>query len=117
MILSKFPVIFITLIFISFYLKVVAQSSDRGWQVLFNGKDMTGWRELNGKHKWEVKDGMIVGTDVHDQPNGFLCTEKDYGDFILELEVSIDTLMNNSGVQFRSRSTANYLNGRVHGYQ
>ncbi len=117
MIRLKIPVIFITLIFISFYLKVVAQSSDRGWQVLFNGKDMTGWRELNGKHKWEVKDGMIVGTDVHDQPNGFLCTEKDYSDFILELEVSIDTLMNNSGVQFRSRSTADYLNGRVHGYQ
>nr|MBA2761156.1 DUF1080 domain-containing protein [Segetibacter sp.] len=61
--------------------------------------------------------GMIIGTDVHDQPNGFLCTEKDYSDFILELEVSIDTLMNNSGVQFRSRSTADYLNGRVHGYQ
>ncbi len=60
---------------------------------------------------------MIVGTDVHGQPNGFLCTEKDYGDFILELEVSIDTLMNNSGVQFRSRSTADYLNYRVHGYQ
>jgi len=117
MIRLKFPVLIITLLLVSCYLEVVAQSSDRGWQVLFNGKDLTGWRELNGKHKWEVKDGMIVGTDVHDQPNGFLCTEKDYGDFILELEVSIDTLMNNSGVQFRSRSTAVYLNGRVHGYQ
>jgi hypothetical protein len=88
-----------------------------GWQVLFNGKDFTGWRELNGKHKWEVKNGVIIGTDIRDQPNGFLCTEKDYTDFILELEVSIDTLMNNSGVQFRSRSTPDYLNGRVHGYQ
>jgi hypothetical protein len=88
-----------------------------GWQILFNGKDLTGWRELNGKHKWEVKDGVIVGTDIHGQPNGFLCTEQEFGDFILELDVSIDTLMNNSGVQFRSRSTADYLNGRVHGYQ
>jgi hypothetical protein len=95
----------------------MSQSGKDGWEVLFNGKDLTGWRELNGKHKWEVKDGIIIGTDVHNQPNGFLCTEKEYGDFILELEVSIDTLMNNSGIQFRSLSTPEYLNGRVHGYQ
>lgn len=91
--------------------------SSQGWQNLFNGKDFAGWRELNGKHKWEIKNGVIVGTDVPGQPNGFLCTDKEYEDFILELEVSIDTLMNNSGVQFRSISTAEYQNGRVHGYQ
>lgn len=117
MIQLKFCGIVIVLILICFSSIVVAQSSEKGWQVLFNGKDLVGWRELNGKHKWEAKNGMIMGRDVHGQPNGFLCTEKDYGDFILELEVLIDTLMNNSGVQFRSRSTAEYLNGRVHGYQ
>lgn len=113
----RIPGTFALLIFTLFHLTAIAQSTEKGWQILFNGKDFTGWRELNGKHKWEVKDGVIVGTDVHGQPNGFLCTEKEYGDFILELEVSIDTLMNNSGVQFRSRSTADYLNYRVHGYQ
>ncbi len=117
MVQLKFPVILLALILIFLDENVVAQSSEKGWKVLFNGKDFTGWRELNGKHKWEVKDGVIVGTDVHGQPNGFLCTEEDFIDFILELEVSIDTLMNNSGVQFRTRSTPDYLNGRVHGYQ
>jgi hypothetical protein len=113
----KIRTILFILILILINEHVVAQSSNKGWKVLFNGKDLAGWRELNGKHKWEVKDGVIVGTDVHDQPNGFLCTEEVFSDFILELEVSIDTLMNNSGVQFRTRSTADYLNGRVHGYQ
>lgn len=113
----KIPVILVAFVFLFLHKSGIAQKSEVGWQVLFNGKDLTGWRELNGKHKWEVKDGVIVGTDVHGQPNGFLCTEQDFGDFILELEVSIDTLMNNSGVQFRSRSTADYLNYRVHGYQ
>jgi len=95
-----------------------AKSQSQGeWQVLFNGKDFSGWRELNGKHKWEVRDGAIVGTDLHGQPNGFMCTEQEFEDFILELEVSIDTLMNNSGIQFRSISRADYLDGRVHGYQ
>jgi hypothetical protein len=94
-----------------------AQAKPGEWQEIFNGKDLTGWKALNGKHKWEVRDSVIVGTDVQGEPNGFLCTINDYGDFILELEVFIDTLMNNSGVQFRTRSTADYLNGRVHGYQ
>jgi hypothetical protein len=87
------------------------------WQILFNGKDLSGWQQLNGKHIWEVRDGMIVGTTVPGEPNGFLCTLKEYGDFVLELEVSIDTLMNNSGIQFRTLSYADYNNGRVHGYQ
>ncbi len=95
----------------------VQSGKDEAWKILFNGKDFTGWKQLNGKHTWEVIDGMIVGTTVADQPNGFLCTEEEFGDFILELEVSIDTLMNNSGVQFRSLSYPNYRNGRVHGYQ
>jgi len=49
-------------------------------------------------------------------PNSFLCTEKDYADFILEFEVLVDTALN-SGVQIRSHSFPEYNNGRVHGYQ
>ena len=93
------------------------QAQKDSWQILFNGKDLEGWQQLNGKHIWEVRDGMIVGTTVPGEPNGFLCTVKEYGDFVLELEVSIDTLMNNSGIQFRTLSYPDYNNGRVHGYQ
>ncbi len=86
------------------------------WQSLFNGKDLTGWRQLNGKARFSVKDGELVGTTVAREPNSFLATEKEYGDFILEFEFKLgDTL--NSGVQFRSQSTADFKNGRVHGYQ
>lgn len=86
------------------------------WQDLFNGKDLQGWRQLNGKAKYEAINGEIVGTTVSDQPNSFLTTEKSYGDFILELELLVDNSMN-SGIQVRSESKADYLNGRVHGYQ
>src|SRR5690606_38117965 len=64
----------------------------------------------------EVKDGEIIGTTVPNEPNSFLATEKDYGDFILELELLVDTSMN-SGIQFRSESNTDYKDGRVHGYQ
>ncbi|HSC39321.1 MAG TPA: DUF1080 domain-containing protein [Chitinophagaceae bacterium] len=86
------------------------------WQNLFNGKDLTGWHQLNGQAKYEVKNGEIVGTTVPNTPNSFLATDKDYGDFILEIEFKVDSPMN-SGIQFRSESTPDYMNGRVHGYQ
>jgi hypothetical protein len=71
---------------------------------------------LNGKAKYEVLNGEIVGTTVADEPNSFMATEKDYGDFILELEYKVPQGMN-SGIQFRSLSNPDFKNGRVHGYQ
>lgn len=86
------------------------------WQKLFNGKDLQGWKQLNGKATYEVKNGEIVGTTVMNEPNSFLATEQVYGNFILELELLVDTSMN-SGIQIRSLSKPEYQNGRVHGYQ
>jgi hypothetical protein len=86
------------------------------WTSLFNGKDLGGWKQLNGKAKYEVSNEEIVGTTVYKEPNSFLATEAAYGDFILELEFKLDAEMN-SGIQFRSESKPDYMNGRVHGYQ
>lgn len=86
------------------------------WTKLFNGKDLSGWKQLNGKALYEVKNGEIVGTTVYKEPNSFLATSTDYGDFILELEFKLDADMN-SGIQFRSESKPDYKDGRVHGYQ
>lgn len=49
--------------------------SDNGWRSLFNGEDLTGWKQLNGAHIYEAKDGVILGTTVPGEPNGFLVTE------------------------------------------
>ncbi|MDB5264369.1 MAG: hypothetical protein JWQ14_3652, partial [Adhaeribacter sp.] len=108
-------IIFICLLLMAY--SVSAQQKNTGkWQNLFNGKDLKGWKQLNGKARYEVKNGEIIGTTVTGEPNSFLATEKDYGDFILELELKLDQPMN-SGIQFRSLSNPAYQNGRVHGYQ
>jgi len=96
--------------------KSVSNKMDKNWQPLFNGKDLSGWKQLNGKAKYAVRGQEIIGTTVPNEPNSFLVTEKEYGDFILELELKADTTMN-SGIQFRSLSKADYQKGRVHGYQ
>lgn len=86
------------------------------WEDLFNGKDFTGWTQLNGEAIYTIEGDVIVGTAVMNSPNSFLCTDKTYGDFILEFEVMVDKELN-SGVQIRSESYPEYRDGRVHGYQ
>lgn len=87
------------------------------WQSLFNGKDLSGWKELNGTAPYEVVDGAIVGTAVAtSKANSFLASDKTYGDFILEMEIKQDG-KSNGGIQFRSESKPELNNGRVHGYQ
>jgi hypothetical protein len=92
-----------------------SQKVSSKWIDLFNGKDLKGWKPLNGIAKFEVLNGEIVGTTVPNEPNSFLATEAAYGDFILELEFHVNDM--NSGIQFRSESKPDYQNGRVHGYQ
>ena len=92
---------------------------------LFNGKDLAGWVQYNGKAKYTVENGELVGRTVMNEPNSFLSTEKQYGDFILELDFKVDVHMN-SGIQFRSELNDNndhcevtdqHTPNRVHGYQ
>lgn len=104
------------IILLIYHIQVVAQTNKDGWVKLFNGRDLSGWKQLNGKAKYTVSNGEITGTTVFGEPNSFLVTEKNYKDFILELEFKLDAEMN-SGIQFRSESKTDYQNGRVHGYQ
>ncbi len=93
-----------------------AEKDSTPWVNLFDGKTLNGWNQKGGNAKYEVVDGTIVGTTVHNTPNSFMTTDKMYGDFILELEYKVDPSMN-SGIQIRSNSLPSYRNGRVHGYQ
>jgi len=101
----------------AFGLIVAARLAAGPWEPLFNGKDLAGWKEVNGTAPYTVEDGAIVGTTVTGSPNSFLATEKTYGDFIFECEVKQEVGPSNSGIMFRALSTPDYMNGRVHGYQ
>lgn len=104
------------LVVLSLALLAASPLSAGDWVPLFNGKDLSGFVQRGGKATYKVEDGAVVGTTAPNTPNSFLCTERDYGDFILELEFKVDPRMN-SGVQFRSESKPEYKNGQVHGYQ
>jgi hypothetical protein len=101
---------------------VVSAQSGNGWTNLFDGKTFNGWKKISGEAEYKIEEGAIVGITVPNTPNTFLVTEKEYGDFVLELEVKIEDTTSNSGIQFRSHYNPEMSNGRggkgrVYGYQ
>jgi len=104
---------FLPVIFITSWTVLHGQNSGKE---LFNGKNLNGWKVLNGDAPYEATDGMIVGTSVTNSPNTFLATKKQFTNFVLEYDMKMDEGLN-SGVQIRSHSNQNYMNGRVHGLQ
>jgi sugar lactone lactonase YvrE len=91
-------------------------ASAEDWTPLFDGESLKGWTQRGGEAPYRVEAGQIIGVSVPKTKNSFLCTEKEYGDFILELEFKVDANLN-SGIQFRSESKPDYKDGQVHGYQ
>lgn len=85
----------------------------RGWTSLFNGRNLSGWKRLEGKTEFEALDHQIIGTTIPHNPPSFLCTTKNYSNFILELDIKVDSPLN-SGVQIRSHLNAK---GQVYGLQ
>ena len=87
----------------------VGCSTTGGWpqaKSLFNGHDLAGWVVMYGG-EWKVEDGVLVGRNGKDwstnpaKSGSWLRTEKQYGDFILELDYAIND-GGNSGIFIRS---------------
>ena len=63
---------------------VPVQEAPAQWHDLFNGKDLTGWVNVNtAKDTWSVKDGLLVCSG---KPTGVMRTEKQYENYILHIE-------------------------------
>ncbi len=63
---------------------------------LFNGKDLTGWVNVNtDEDTWSVRDGLLVCTG---NPIGVMRTEKQYENFLLHIEWRHMEPGGNSGV-------------------
>ena len=70
---------------------------------LFNGKDLTGWVDLNtSPETWSVKDGILICAG---NPIGVMRSEKQYENFILHIEWRHMEAGGNSGVFAWSEGT------------
>lgn len=73
-------------------------ATEDGWIVLFNGKDLSGWRVGGPEESWKVEDGAIV---ANGKPS-HLFTEQEFGDFDFKAEV-MTRPGSNGGIYFHSK--------------
>ena len=68
--------------------QAAAQTKEGGFEPLFNGRDLTGWKVPAGDNgHWRVTDGAI-DYDAESQAAGekSLWTEREFKDFVLRLD-------------------------------
>lgn len=86
----------------------------RGYTPLFNGRDLSGWRNPYPHGEAKVVDGEI---HLLADSKFFLVTEKQYSDFRLSVEIHLPDGPANSGVMFRCHVDEDAPNKKVFGYQ
>ncbi len=88
------------------------KSRESGWVSLFDGKTLKGW---GNPYTWG--EAKVVDNEIHlsAEKKFFLCTEKQYADFIFEAEIRLPDEKGkcNSGIMFRCHKKKN----KVTGYQ
>jgi hypothetical protein len=79
-----------------------------GWTPLFNGKDLSGWKNYGGE-KWTVENGEILGVAVTKE-YGYLGTEKTYKNFEMRGKFKAEG-SGNSGIFYHASITGTSING------
>jgi hypothetical protein len=101
----------------------IAAWADDGWQTLFNGKDLTGWRPNYYPDSWSVVDGMIRAHATQSSSHLLYVADRPEGQFVaftnFVLELSARSEPNaNSGVFFHTDYTApNAAHHLANGYE
>jgi 3-keto-disaccharide hydrolase len=76
-----------------------AEEREAGWELLFDGSTMNGWRGYNRDDLsggWDAQDGMLTRTGE----GGDIITERQFSDFELTVEWRVET-SGNSGIFYR----------------
>jgi len=81
---------------------------------LLNGTDLTGWQ--GHTEYWRFEDGAIVGqSKAKLERNNFLWPSVEVGNFYMAVDIKLEPVTGNGGIQFRSKKVDDY--GQALGYQ
>jgi hypothetical protein len=69
---------------------------------IFNGKDLTGWKVPENNVFWLVEDGILQVRSEPEKKGSTLWTEKEYENFVIELEFKFGEGTIDSGVFLRN---------------
>jgi hypothetical protein len=79
--------------------ELTSQEKTDGWQLLFNGKDSSGWKNNTKKPiAAKIEDGAL---NPHGSGGYVIVYKKPFGDFVLKCDVKMDQPYCNSGIFIR----------------
>jgi hypothetical protein len=84
--------------------ELTADERADGWVLLFNGRDLGGWKNNDGKPvAAKIDDGAV---NVHNTGGYLLVYDQPFGDFVLKCDVKMGPPESNSGVFLRTGDLA-----------
>jgi hypothetical protein len=89
--------------------ELTSEENADGWQLLFNGKDLSGWKNNDNKplNGGAVKEGTI---NTHAIGGYLLVYDKEFGDFEFQCDVKMTEGDCNSGIFVRTSDLADPVN-------
>jgi hypothetical protein len=96
-------------IYLVLLLLITASTFSQKFIPIFNGKDLSGWT-AHGTEKWYVENGELICESGADKQYGYLSTNKNYKNFVLELQFKLEA-NGNSGVFIRSGIEGTKISG------
>lgn len=100
----RFSLFTLAALFVAAPATFAASADAEGFQPLFSGKDLAGWklRRTDGHQSWSVKDGVLINTVNPGEHGTDLVTEKKFWNFTVRYEYKIPKGAN-SGFYLRGR--------------
>lgn len=77
--------------------------AEESFEPIFNGKDLSGWNAPKNNIWWLVEDGVMQVRSGPEKKGSILWTEKEYEDFVVELDFKFGEGTVDSGVHLRNQ--------------
>lgn len=88
-------------------LAIAGEATDDGWQKIFDGKSLEGWKANERPENWTVEDGAIVGRG---QRSHLFYMAEEFEDCEFKTDVKLNR-GGNSGMYFRAAFSSGWPNG------
>ncbi|MEM7698916.1 MAG: DUF1080 domain-containing protein, partial [Verrucomicrobiota bacterium] len=80
-----------------------SSKAEESFTSIFNGSDLEGWKVPENNIWWLVEDEVLQVRSGPKQKGSILWTEKEYGDFVVEMEFQFGEGTIDSGVHLRNQ--------------
>jgi len=99
---SNTIIAFIAIATIFFSASFTNLEKDPKLKKIFNGKNLDGWKAPEGNIWWTANRGILTAKSGADKKGSILWTDKDYKDFIIQMDFKFEKGRIDSGIFVRS---------------